>query len=219
MPMIARYDEQSTWYEEFAGPNAETHRAAIQQLLGQGNGWCLDLACGTGHYFDILRDTGRAVVGLDLSRNQLRHAQSRNRRIVQASADSLPFSDHTFPVVVACWMSTDVDDFAAVVREAARVLRRGGTFLFYGVHPCFNGPCVENRADGARIVHPTYRQSQWHLESPWWGENGIRSRVGMRHVPLAELFSAIIRAGLRITEVVEPREDAIPSTLAISARS
>lgn len=195
------------------------HRAAIHRLLGQGHGWCLDLACGTGHYFDILRDTGRTVVGADLSGNQLRHARPRNRRVVQASADSLPFPDRTFPTVAAFWMSTDVGDFAAVVREVARVLQWDGTFLCYGVHPCFNGPCVESRDDGAMVVHPTYRESRWHTESPWWGENGIRSRVGMRHVPLAELFTAIIGAGLRITDVVEPRDDAIPAALAVVARS
>ncbi|HET9894052.1 MAG TPA: hypothetical protein VFQ44_03895 [Streptosporangiaceae bacterium] len=38
------------------------------------------------------------------------------------------------------WISTDVDDFPAVPAEAARVMAPGGTLLFYGVHPCFNGP-------------------------------------------------------------------------------
>lgn len=217
MPMTARYDDQAAWYDEFAGPNAESHRVALHSLLGRGSGWCLDLGCGTGHYSDILRDTGRTVVGVDLSGDQLRYARPRNHRVIQASADRLPFADATFAAVAALWISTDVDDFAAVSREATRVLQPGGSFLFYGVHPCFNGPCVENRADGARIIHPTYRQAGWHAVSPWWGEDGIRRRVGMRHLPLAELFRAILDAGLQIGRVEEPRADEIPYTLAILA--
>ncbi|HVX46921.1 MAG TPA: methyltransferase domain-containing protein [Mycobacteriales bacterium] len=219
MPTTARYDKQAQWYEEFAGPGAETHRAAIHRLLGPGSGWCLDLGCGTGHYSSILRDTGRGVVGVDLSRNQLRYASKRNPHVVQASADRLPFADDTFAAVTTLWISTDVDDFAPVVREAARLMRSGGRFLFYGAHPCFNGPCVENRDDGARIVHPAYRLAGWHAESPWWGENGIRRRVGVRHVPLGELFQAILGAGLRIVDVQEPGSDEIPSVLGIIATS
>lgn len=50
------------------------------------------------------------------------------------------FADGVFPTVVTIWISTDVDDFPAVPAEAARVMAPGGTLLFYGVHPCFNGP-------------------------------------------------------------------------------
>jgi hypothetical protein len=32
---------------------------------------------------------------------------------------------------------TDVEDFAAIVREVARCLRSGGRFIYLGVHPCF----------------------------------------------------------------------------------
>jgi hypothetical protein len=33
----------------------------------------------------------------------------------------------SFPTVAAIWISTDVDDFGAVPREATRVLRSGGS--------------------------------------------------------------------------------------------
>src|SRR5207249_299383 len=38
----------------------------------------------------------------------------------------LPFANGTFPAVLTLWISTDVDDFAAVLAEAARVLTPGG---------------------------------------------------------------------------------------------
>lgn len=216
--MDVRYDGIADWYDTVAGESAERSRMALRDILGPGTGLCLDLGCGTGLYFDVIASTGRIPVGADISADQLRVAQHRGRRLVQADATTVPFADGTFDTVTSIWVSTDVDDFAAVTREASRVLSDGGTFVFFGVHPCFNGPGVENRDDGARIVHPVYRQATRHRSAPWWGKDGIRTRVGgMRHVPLAELLNCIVGAGLRITSVVEPGDDPIPAILAIRA--
>ncbi len=40
-----------------------------------------------------------------------------------ADAGVLPFADASFDTVMVMWISTDVDDFGQVLREAARVLR------------------------------------------------------------------------------------------------
>lgn len=219
MAMIgkARYDGLADWYDSYNGPAAENNRMELLRLLGPGDGLCLDLGCGTGHYFDVIRTSGRTVVGLDRSGDQLRLARGREGRLVHADAAALPFADGVFPTVAALWVSTDVDDFAAVLGEAARVLKPGGFLVFYGVHPCFNGPHIQPRDDGAVIVHPTYRAAGWHQDAPWWGEN-IRRRVGMRHIPLAELFNAFRAAGLSIDHVAEPRDEPVPFILAVRAR-
>src|SRR5262249_44187051 len=154
----------------------------------------LDLGCGTGQYFDAIRGTGRTPIGLDVSADQLRLATGRDRALVRADAAALPFADNVFATVTIMWVSTDVDDFGAVLREVARVLCPGGLLVFYGVPPCFNGPCVELREDGGRIVHPTYRIAGWHEVSSWWSADGIRRRTGMRHLPLAELLNAFLDA-------------------------
>lgn len=39
----------------------------------------------------------------------------------------------------------------------------------------------------------------------------------MRHVPLADLVNSIIDAGLRVKRVVEPGQEAIPHSIAITA--
>jgi SAM-dependent methyltransferase len=189
----------------------------VRDLLGAGDGLCLDLGCGSGHYFDVLASSGRTVIGLDRSAGQLRIARGRGRRIVQADAAALPFADRTFPAVAALWISTDVDDFGAVLAEAARVLTPGGVLVFYGAHPCFNGPHVEWMDDGGVRAHTTYRQAGWHQEAPWWG-NYIRRRVGMRHHSLAELLNAYVSTGLAIEHVAELGDRPVPTILAIRAR-
>lgn len=218
MPLTkSRYDGLADWYESFNQPNAARNAADAADLLGPGEGLCLDLGCGTGHYFATLAATGRTVVGLDRSADQLRIARGRCDHVVQADGSALPFADATFPTVATFWISTDVDDFAAVLAEAARVLVPGGMLFYYGVHPCFNGPHSEWRQDGGILAHPTYRIAGWHEESPWWGGN-IRGRFGMRHRPLAELLNSFADNGITIEHVAEPGERAVPVSLAIRAR-
>jgi SAM-dependent methyltransferase len=213
----ARYDGLADWYDEYNAPAAQANAAELAELLGPGDGPCLDLGCGTGHYFGAIRGTGRIPVGVDYSADQLRVAAARNRALVRADGVALPFGDGAFPTVLLMWISTDVDDFRAVLVEARRVLSPGGVLLFYGVHPCFNGPCIETRPDGGLTVHPTYRQAGWHEPGPWWKTDGIRRRTGMRHLPLADLLNAFFASGLRVDQVAEPRDHPIPFSFAIRA--
>jgi SAM-dependent methyltransferase len=217
MTLRARYDGYADWYDDWNKPHAERNASEIGKLLGPGDGLCLDLGCGSGHYFDVIAATGRTVVGLDYSADQLRIARRRSRRIVRGDAAALPFADRTFPTVASMWISTDVDDFGAVLAEAARVLTPGGQFVFYGVHPCFNGPHVQWLDDGGVRAHPTYRLAGWHEQSLWWGEF-VRKRVGMRHHPLADLLNAFISAGLAIEHMVETGDRQVPTILGIRAR-
>jgi len=218
MPLTrSRYDGHAEWYDEWNQPKAERNAPDVRELLGPGDGLCLDLGCGGGLYFDVLAATGRTVVGLDRSADQLRIARGRSPQIVQGDAAALPFADGTFRAVATLWISTDVDDFAAVLAEASRVLAPGGRLIFYGAHPCFNGPHTQLLDDGGILAHPTYRLAGWHQEAPWWGPY-VRKRVGMRQHPLAELLNAFVSAGLVIEHVAEPGDRPIPVNLAIRAR-
>lgn len=217
MTTTARYDGHADWYDEWRAAHVDVNAAEIAQLLGPGDGLCLDLGCGTGLLFDALAATGRQVIGLDRSADQLRHARRRSRRVVHGDGAVLPFRDAAFSSVLASWISTDVDDFGNVLAEAARVLAPGGTFLFYGAHPCFNGPHIEWLDDGGVRAHPTYREVGWHAEAPWFGIY-VRKRVGMRHHPLADILNAFIAVGLDIDHVAESGSQAVPNTMAIRAR-
>jgi SAM-dependent methyltransferase len=212
-----RYDGHAQWYDEWRAAHVGGNAAEISGLLGPGDGLCLDLGCGTGLLFPALASTGRTVVGMDMSADQLRFARGRSREVIQADGAALPFGAGVFATVVASWISTDVNDFGAVLAEAARVLRPGGTFLFYGAHPCFNGPHIEWLDDGGVRAHPRYREAGWHAESPWWGFQ-VRRRVGMRHHPLAEILNAFIAADLAIEHVAETGSRPVPNTLSIRAR-
>jgi SAM-dependent methyltransferase len=218
--MKARYDGLSDWYEERFVAGAETHQPGLLELLGPGSGPCLDIGCGTGRNFETIRASGRSVVGVDYSADLLRVARTRtDGPLMLADGAVLPFADASFETATVLWISTDVDDFGKVLREATRVLRPGGVLVTYGVHPCFNGPhVVYSSEDGTRLIHPNYRTPGWHDESPWWAEDGIRRRVGMRHLPLAEYLNAFLATALILEHFEEPGGFEVPHALAVRAR-
>lgn len=214
-----RYHGSAEWYDEANRPAADGNQPEILDLLGVGQGMCLDIGSGTGHYYATIVATGRTPVEVDLSADQLRVAQAKSLNLlVQADAARLPFRDQSFETVLAAWVSSDVDDFAAVLREVHRVLRHGGAVVFLGVHPCFNGPHVASATGGSRLIQPLYRQAGWHQSSPWWTADGIRARYGMRHLPLADFCNAFFASGLTMQHLVEPGpSDAVPHAIAVRA--
>lgn len=203
----ARYDGIAEWYDRTFAHIGDVDResspaALLARLLGPGEGWCLDVGCGTGLHFAALRDTGRRVVGVDLSADQLRLVRQRQAPVVHGDAYRLPFASESVSAAICSHVHTDVDDVRPVFAEVARVLRPYGTFVYVGAHPCFWGHFVE-RAEGQRIVYPGYWDEGWHLESPYWSKEGIRGRLGEHHITLGALVTAVLAAGLRLTVVEE----------------
>jgi ubiquinone/menaquinone biosynthesis C-methylase UbiE len=98
----------------------------------------LELACGTGILTRVLRTNLPATVELiatDLNEPMFRHAaekfgEKEAVQWLQADACSLPFSDRRFDAVVCQFGIMFVPDKALAAREARRVLKPGGLFLF-----------------------------------------------------------------------------------------
>jgi hypothetical protein len=80
--------------------------------------------------------------------------------------------------------------------------------------PCFVTPFVERRPSGAHLLHPGYRQRGWHHSGPGFGQ-GIRPRVGIHHLPLADLIGVALGAGLALTRLEEPGKDDYPFLIAL----
>jgi 2-polyprenyl-6-hydroxyphenyl methylase/3-demethylubiquinone-9 3-methyltransferase len=96
----------------------------------------LDIGCGGGFTSEFVAKRGARVSGVDISANSIavaaEHARAHGLDIDYrvAAAESLPYADHSFDVVVCVDVLEHVVDLREVHREVHRVLRPGGVFLF-----------------------------------------------------------------------------------------
>jgi demethylmenaquinone methyltransferase/2-methoxy-6-polyprenyl-1,4-benzoquinol methylase len=106
----------------------------------------LDVAAGTGAVaLELVRQKGCSVVGVDQSPEMLAEARRRltfagetkRVRLVEATAERLPFDDASFDGLTAAYLLRYLSDLPAGLRELARVLRPGATvsLLDFGVPP------------------------------------------------------------------------------------
>jgi SAM-dependent methyltransferase len=104
------------------------------------SGRSLELGCGTGRVTLPLARAGARVTGVDFSAAMLARAVARARRVpsrrrppfVRGDIRALPFAEGSFARVLAPYgvlqsLTTDAD-LRAAIRQAARVLARGGWF-------------------------------------------------------------------------------------------
>jgi ubiquinone/menaquinone biosynthesis C-methylase UbiE len=217
----AAYDDIADWYEhEFLG--TQDARGAdplgidscLRDLLGTGSGACLEIGCGTGARAATVRELGWTPLGIDISARMLRYARGRVT-VAMADAERLPLRDESLAAVVAVMVHTDMPQYPAVLREAARVLRPGGLFVHVGVHPCFCGGFADWTEREAVVIRPGYRDVYWTKES--WTTKGVRDKVGSSHFPLPRLLHAFMDAGLSLERFAEGGTPT-PQVLAIRAR-
>ena len=215
----ARYDGLSDWYEATLLGDPLVPDTALR-LLGAGPGRLLDIGCGTGFHTVRFAEAGWSVVGIDPSDDQLRLARGRGLDVIHGRGEELPFGDGEFDAAVSIWTHTDVDDFAAVCRETARVLKPGAPFVYAGSHPCFVGPhslFVEGK--GVPELHPGwYRRAGRYEDAPGVSPSGLRVRVGAVHLPLAEFLRAFLEPGFVIERFEEPGDRDYPHVVALRCR-
>jgi SAM-dependent methyltransferase len=104
----------------------------LEAALKQGNAArprVLDAGCATGALLAKLRDRGWACAGVELSPSAEYARTERGLDVRSASLEESRFPDASFDLVLASHLIEHLNDPAAFVREAYRVLAPGGSFL------------------------------------------------------------------------------------------
>jgi Methylase involved in ubiquinone/menaquinone biosynthesis len=107
-----------------------------QRLLGDLSGDILELGAGTGMNLSHYDEGLASLVLTEPEPAMLRRLQPKaleqapSAKVVQASAEDLPFEDASFDAVVSTLVLCGVEDQARALQEAKRVLRPGGRLLF-----------------------------------------------------------------------------------------
>jgi SAM-dependent methyltransferase len=137
-------DEYDVWHQRIyeADPGHEDASSPWYQLvrgyLGSVTGLrVLEIACGRGGFLRELALAGANVAGCDFSLAALRVARTRlstlgvplSAALTQGDAQSLPFADGAFDLVVSCETIEHLPEVRAAVKEMYRVTRPGGRLL------------------------------------------------------------------------------------------
>ena len=129
--------EQIGDFNPFTQRAWNTLRKRFAQMAANGTALSsmniLDVGCGTGQSFQIYADYAKSFTGVDLSERERDKARTRFplARWIHADACDLPFSPDTFDAVCFSGVLHHIPDFAPAIREAHRVLRRGGKAFAY----------------------------------------------------------------------------------------
>jgi 2-polyprenyl-3-methyl-5-hydroxy-6-metoxy-1,4-benzoquinol methylase len=136
--------------------------ALFREYVGGPGRRVLDLGCRDGALSSTYLD-GNEVVGVDVDREALAHAETLGLTTQWGDLDEpLAIEDASFDVVVAGELLEHIRTPQALIDEARRVLRPGGTLV--GSTP--NGFRLKNRLRFAAGRHPEQDPTHLHLFRP-----------------------------------------------------
>jgi SAM-dependent methyltransferase len=199
-------DDDFVW-----GP--EGLREADACLLGEVRGQqLLEIGAGAAQCSRYAARLGARVVATDISGGMLRQGLELNDRftracgltvpLAQCDAASLPFADGSFDTVFTSYgVVPFVADSAAVMAEAARVLRPGGRFVFSTTHP-IRWALPDDPGFPGLTVTSSYFDRTPYVEYQSTGA-GAASYVE-HHRTLGDRVRELTAAGLRLVDLVEP---------------
>ena len=166
------HQDVATWkkatveaYESLAGryaarrdddPKLAVQLSIASDMLRAEQGRTLDLGCGTGSAFPMLREREFDVVGIDLSSQMIavakqRYADDRGIEVSRGDAEFLPFADASFDAVTCLGVFESLPDYIPAMREIARVLRPGGLLVL----------SIPNRLSPYHVTHDVAQATVW----------------------------------------------------------
>lgn len=180
----------------FTGGNVmgNIHRFLLSRLPWDGRGSLLDIGCGSGALAILCAKTwpSSQVTGIDYWGKEWNYAKAQceeNARIeqvpavqfCQGDAAHLPFADGSFDAAVSNFVFHEVrtqPDKRQVVREALRVIKKGGSFAFHDLfeQKQLYGDMDEFlellRREGIREIHYEAHTERlpmvpWFAKAPW----------------------------------------------------
>lgn len=171
----------------------------------------LDLGCGFGWHCGYAVERGAtSALGIDLSEKMLEKAREINTspriEYKRMAIEDFDFRPETFDVVISSLTFHYLESFDSVCAGVYRCLSDGGSFVFSVEHPIFTAYGSQDwvyDAEGKPLFWPVDRYfSEGLRHARFLGED-----VSKYHKTLTTYVNGLLKAGFRITDLVEPQPD------------
>jgi SAM-dependent methyltransferase len=166
----------------------------------------LDIGTGEGQVARLAVSLGaEIVVGVDPTVAQLHVAHGRGGGAMYArgAAEALPVRDGAFDAAVACLVFEHIADHEPAIAEVARVLARGGRFVFLLNHPLLQAP------NSGWVIDHILDEQYWRV-GPYLTPDVTMEELApgvvlpFVHRPLSHYVNAMARHGLLVERMEEP---------------
>ena len=130
-----------------------------------------DVGCGAGLLDDALASSN-SVIGVDTDSDSIAKARKRVPRARFIKGNSKKLSSGSFDVVIYSNLIEMVEDKPALLKEAARLLKPGGTLLLTtpnSAHPCYRGKPKLGYEELNSLLKPffDFEVHGWNPFPPW----------------------------------------------------
>ena len=172
-------------YDRFSRFMEGSAREFYERLTITPGSQLLDVGCGSGQFALMAAKDGIEVTGVDLADNLVERARARAQaeglraRFEEADAESLPFEDASFDVVVSLIGAMFAPQPQLVAKELLRVCVPGGTVAMANWTP--QGFIGQMFKAMSKFIAPS------GMPSPvlWGDETTVRERLGHGLSPLS----------------------------------
>jgi ubiquinone/menaquinone biosynthesis C-methylase UbiE len=125
------------WYDFFMGPLEQRKFKKVRMdLLKSARGRVLELGSGTGINFPLYKNVEQ-VIAVEPSQHMIQQSTVKQKlgfvpiKVINASAENLPFEDNTFDTVVATLVFCTIPKVDRAIQELKRVCKPNGKILLF----------------------------------------------------------------------------------------
>lgn len=171
----------------------------------------LEVGCGDGFFTAEFGNVGADAEGSDVASAMIGEAKKRHPHLrwYVAGADNLSFAkNELYDSVVVVLALQNIENLSGALKEAARVLKKGGEFIFVLNHPAFRIP-KKSSWGFDEAANMQYRRLDGYLteasaeiDMDPGRTSGKRTTVSF-HRPLQVYVKALVKNGFAVTGLEE----------------
>lgn len=181
-------------------------RESELNLLGDVKGKkIIELGCGGGENSIILAKKGAICTGVDISFKQLKYAKNLAKKhevkikLIEGDLENLVMiDDEIFDIAISIFALDWMQDLDAAFKEAYRILKKNGIFVFSIQHPIYNLLGAEDfNPKELKISTNYFEKHVTFVES-----TGIDLKVHASKI--SDIINGLIKIGFDIEKILEP---------------